>query len=38
MCWKAGREWEQYYNDDGQRRQKAFWDRFLKDLPTEVDR
>ncbi|KEF54079.1 uncharacterized protein A1O9_09874 [Exophiala aquamarina CBS 119918] len=33
----AGREWEQYYNDDGQRRQKAFWDCFLKDLPTEVD-
>lgn len=31
------REWEAYYSDDGIRRQKAFWDRFLKDQPNEVD-
>ncbi|CAI6091283.1 unnamed protein product, partial [Clonostachys chloroleuca] len=32
------REWEAYYHPDGQRKQKAFWDRYLKGLPTEVDK
>ncbi|KAG5807193.1 hypothetical protein H9Q74_007897 [Fusarium xylarioides] len=33
----AGREWAVYYSDLGQKRQKAFWDRFLKGQHTEVD-
>lgn len=33
---QAVREWEAYYSDDGQRRQRAFWDKFLKGQDTEV--
>ncbi|KAL9562749.1 hypothetical protein ACKAV7_013101 [Fusarium commune] len=33
----AGREWQVYYSDLGQQRQKAFWDKFLKGHNTEVD-
>ncbi|UPK92613.1 hypothetical protein LCI18_003548 [Fusarium solani-melongenae] len=31
------REWEAYYSEDGKRRQKAFWDRYLKGIANEVD-
>ena len=34
---QAGREWSEYYKDEGIQRQKAFWDRFLKGIPNEVD-
>ncbi|KAM0277304.1 hypothetical protein ACHAQH_005895 [Verticillium albo-atrum] len=34
---QSNREWEAYYSADGQRRQKAFWDRFLKGEANEVD-
>ncbi|KAL1880275.1 hypothetical protein Plec18167_003678 [Paecilomyces lecythidis] len=33
----AGREWSEYYKDENVRKQKLFWDRFLKDDTNEVD-
>lgn len=33
----AGKEWREFYEHSNVQRQKAFWDRFLKDQPTAVD-
>ncbi|GME23667.1 hypothetical protein GTA08_BOTSDO13792 [Neofusicoccum parvum] len=33
----AGKEWREYYREESVLKQKAFWDRFLKDQPNEVD-
>ncbi|KIX05572.1 uncharacterized protein Z518_06444 [Rhinocladiella mackenziei CBS 650.93] len=33
----GGREWEAYYTDENIRKQKLFWDRFLKDESNGVD-
>jgi predicted acyl esterase len=34
---QGGREWSEYYKETNIQKQRKFWDRYLKEIPNEVD-